>query len=116
MAVESSRCPAVAYRCRRPEQTVLYQVVQQHLETYLALAADEWDGPGVPAYLEREFRRYLECGILVYGLARARCPHCGHDLLVAFSCKGRALSPGCLSRSTVPLRVPSLSASGPRRH
>jgi hypothetical protein len=30
----------------------------------------------MPAYVEREFRRYLECGILAYGFARARCPDC----------------------------------------
>jgi hypothetical protein len=52
----------------------------------------------VPAYVEREFRRYLECGILAYGFARARCPDCGHDFLVAFSCKGRGLCPSCNAR------------------
>jgi hypothetical protein len=45
-----------------------------------------------------EFRRYLECGILAYGFARARCPDCGHDFLVTFSCKGRALCPSCNAR------------------
>jgi len=99
MAVESPGCRAVAYRRRHPEQTALYQVVQQHLETYLALAGeDDWDGQRVPAYVEREFRRYLECGILAYGFARARCPECGHDFLVAFSCKGRGLCPSCNAR------------------
>ena len=68
MAVASQGCRAVPYGRRRPEQTALYQVVQQHLETYLALAEeDDWDGQRVPAYVEREFRRYLECGILAYG-------------------------------------------------
>jgi hypothetical protein len=41
----------------------------------------------VPANVEREFRRYLECGF-----ARARCRDCGHDFLVALSCqRGEAL-------------------------
>ena len=40
----------------------------------------------------------LECGILAYGFARARCAECGHDFLVAFSCKGRALCPSCNAR------------------
>jgi hypothetical protein len=30
------------------------------------------DGDGVPQYVEGEFRRYLECGILAHGFARAR--------------------------------------------
>jgi len=47
---------------------------------------------------EREFRRYLECGIRAYGFARDRCPDCGHDFLVAFSCKGRGLCPSCNAR------------------
>ena len=99
MAAESQGCRTLVYRRRRPEQTALYQVVQQHLETYLALAGqDDGDGQRVPAYVEREFRRYLECGILAYGFARARCPGCGHDFLVAFSCKGRGLCPSCNAR------------------
>jgi hypothetical protein len=66
--------PAV-YARRRPEQTVLYRLVQQHLETYLTLACEgEAIGHAVPGYVERELRRYLECGILAYGFARARCP------------------------------------------
>ena len=38
------------------------------------------------------------CGILAYGFARARCAACGHDFLVAFSCKGRGLCPSCTAR------------------
>ena len=83
----------------RPEQTVLNRLVQQHLETYLALACEgDWDGHAVPGYVERELRRYLECGILAYGFARVRCPECGHDFLVAFSCKGRGVCPSCNAR------------------
>jgi hypothetical protein len=60
MADESQGCGPAPYRRRHPETTALYQVVQQHLETYLALAGEEdWDGQPVPAYVEREFRRYL---------------------------------------------------------
>ena len=81
---------------RRSETTTLYQIVQQHLETYLALAGEaDWDGQHVRADVERECRRYLECGILACGFCRARCPACGQDFLVAFSCKGRAVCPSC---------------------
>ena len=99
MAVASQGCGPCPYRRRHPEQTALYQVVQQHLETYLAIAGeDDWDAQRVPAYVERQFRRYLECGILAHGFARARCPDCGHDFLVAFSCKGCGLCPSCNAR------------------
>jgi len=57
-------------RRRRPERTPLDRAVQGHLETYLALAREgHFDAEGVPAYVEREFRRHLECGILARGLS-----------------------------------------------
>ena len=49
-------------------------------------------------HVEREFRRCLTCGILAHGFARARCGQCGHDFLIACSCKGRGVGPtraGC---------------------
>jgi hypothetical protein len=48
--------------------------VQTHFATWLALARDgQGDPDAVPGYVEREFRRYLECGLLAHGFARARC-------------------------------------------
>jgi len=84
------------YRRRRPETTTLYRIVREHLETYIA-QANEADpmGDGVPEHVEMEFRSYLECGIMAHGFARARCASCGHDFLVAFSCKGRGACPSC---------------------
>lgn len=74
----------------------LYQVVQHHLETFLARAsADDPMGYGLPEWVERDFRGYLECGILAYGFARARCEDCGHERLIPFSCKGRGICPSC---------------------
>ena len=43
----------------------------------------------------------LECGILAHGFARARCEQCGQDFLVAYSCKGRGMCPGCNTRRMV---------------
>ena len=37
------------------------------------------------------------CGILANGFARLRCPACGFERLLAFSCKGR-LCPSCWAR------------------
>jgi len=90
------------YRRRRPERTLLYRTVQTHFATWLALRRDGCDdGDPVPGYVEREFRRYLECGIFAHGFARARCGECGHDLPVAFSCKGRGVCPSCNTRRMV---------------
>ena len=64
---------------------MLYRLVQQHLETYIALSREGmFDEDSVPAYVECELRRHLECGTLAHGFARARCAQCGHDCLIAF--------------------------------
>jgi hypothetical protein len=52
----------------------------------------------IPRHIERELHRYLECGILACGFARAYCDTCGHDFLVAFSRKGRGICPSCTTR------------------
>jgi hypothetical protein len=56
---------AAVYRRRRPTATPLYPIVQHHLETFLARAAeaDPW-GEGVAGWVEEDFRAYLRCGIL----------------------------------------------------
>ena len=63
---EAKTTPGTAvYRRRHPERSAVYQVVQGHLETWLAgcRQADD-EGFPVAAYIEQDFRKYLECGIL----------------------------------------------------
>ena len=95
----SAACASVrtaVYRRRRPERTV-----QMHLATWLELTCDRRQSAAGPAPIEREFRRYLDCGILANGFARARCAECGHDFLIAWSCKGRGVCPACNTRRMV---------------
>jgi hypothetical protein len=84
------------YRRHEPEKTVLHGIVREHLETFLEQARGP-EGEGYPRFVEHEFRRYLECGLLCRGFARLRCAECGYERLVAFSCKGK-LCPSCLAR------------------
>ena len=94
----STRRTAV-YRPRHPEATALYQVVRDHLESFLEDGRRRTEhGFGYPGHLEKTFRRYLSCGVLSQGFARLRCKDCGHETLVAFSCKGRGLCPSCQGR------------------
>ena len=88
---------APAYRPRRPTETALYAAVREHLETFLAHARETYDAP-LPRYVEQELRAYLRCGVFAHGFVRAHCDGCGHDLLVAFSCKGRGVCPSCAGR------------------
>ncbi len=56
------------YQRRRPSQSALYHCVQEHLATWLAHSREGYGDDGsVPAHVEREFRRYLECCILAHG-------------------------------------------------
>ena len=91
------------YNPRHPERTLLYQTVVEHYETWLDLASSgQFDGQGdhhsPKPYVRKAFEKYLECGIFAHGFARARCGDCGHDFLVAFSCKGRGVCPSCNTR------------------
>jgi len=89
------------YRARQPAASALYAVVQHHVETFLAHAAEvDHVGYGVPTWapphamhalrgdpwVEKDFRAYLRCGILAYGFARARCEGCGHERLIPLAC------------------------------
>jgi len=90
--------PLGRYRRREPEKTLLHQVVREELETFLARAREHSaHGRGLPAFVERELRAYLDCGILARGFARVRCPDCGFERLVAFSCKAH-VCPSCATR------------------
>jgi len=90
----------VHYERHRPEQTTLYRQVQQYAAIFIEQAEAE-AGAALPQYVKDEFDSLLECGILSHGLMRLRCGDCGdcgHDKLVAFSCKRRGFCPSCGAR------------------
>src|SRR5712691_5971168 len=87
-----------AYVPRDPGQTVLYHAVADHLDTFLASLDADPDATGLPAYVQREFYDYLQCGILAHGFLRLGCDTCHHEVLLAFSCKRRGVCPSCAGR------------------
>jgi putative transposase/transposase-like zinc-binding protein len=91
--------PAVAtYAPRDPSHTVLYHVIAEPLETFLASLADDPEATGLPTYMQREFYDYVRCGILAHGFLRLGCDTCKKELLVPFSCKRRGFCPSCAGR------------------
>lgn len=84
------------YERHRPEQTLLYQLVEQHYPTFKASL--EFQGQNLPLYIQQEFEAFLECGRLEHGFLRVRCEDCHHERLVAFSCKKRGFCPSCGAR------------------
>ena len=101
------RTPGIAWRPlprgwrrREPDKTALHIVVRENLQTFLAEGRRRSDsGSGYPAFIEHEFSRYIRCGMLAWGFSRLRCPACGVEKIVAFSCKGR-MCPSCWARRT----------------
>jgi hypothetical protein len=59
----------LAQRTRaKPDGTVLYEAVRDNLATLLAEASEV--GRGLPRYVDRDFAKYLECGVLAHGCLR----------------------------------------------
>jgi len=110
-ASPSATLGSTGYRQRRPEQGVLHRVVHEYLETFLAEARARGDGAGLPRFVEREFRQFLDWASspavspASAATGARRCEDCKKDLLVAFSCKGRGFCASCCGR-----RMASLAA------
>lgn len=84
------------YERHRPEQTLLYQLVETHYPDFCAQL--DAQGRRLPAYVRQEFEDFLRCGRLEHGFLRVRCEDCKYERLVAFSCKRRGFCPSCGAR------------------
>lgn len=87
-----------SYPHRQSTETILYQVVQENLETFIQEAGSSRGGKGLPSYVKREFYEYLRCGVLAYGFLRLQCQDCHQERLLPFSCRGRGFCPSCGGR------------------
>jgi hypothetical protein len=84
------------YERHKPEQTLLYQIIEQHYSEFSSLM--DLQGRPLPFHVKQEFIDYLKCGRLEYGFIRVQCTDCHKDGLVAFSCKRRGFCPSCGAR------------------
>src|SRR3989442_1147719 len=99
--------PAVAtYEPRDPSRTVLYHVIADHLETFLASLDADPDAAGLPAYVQRVFSAFLRCGIRARGFLRRGCDPSPKGLLLPFSCRRRGFSPWCAARRMAQAAAP----------
>ncbi len=96
---------APVYHPREPTDSPLWKVLHNHYEAFKAGYDEDCEKqygffrPVVDEVVEE----YLRCGDLHEGFARVRCtnPHCRHEYLLAFSCKGRWFCPSCHSKKTI---------------
>jgi hypothetical protein len=85
-------CAPLHYERHRPEQTTMHRLMQQHAASFIA-HTEANTGSELPRFITDDFDAFLECGILAHGFLRLRCGECGHDKLLAFSCKRRGFCP-----------------------
>ena len=91
------------YRHRNPSESAHYRCVQDHFEQLEAVWSQRYEqryGFWRPYVLDVIYR-YLDCGDLHCGFARVRCDQCGHEYLLAFSCKRRHFCPSCHQKRVV---------------
>tara|TARA_Y100000296_G_scaffold60009_1_gene69445 strand:- start:3071 stop:3571 length:501 start_codon:yes stop_codon:yes gene_type:complete len=84
------------YKRHRPEQTLLYQLVEHHYPEFLEQLSHK--GKLLPKHVEKEFEEFLKCDRLEHGFLRLVCEDCKYEKLVAFSCKKRGFYPSCGAR------------------
>jgi ribosomal protein S27E len=91
------------YQPRNPKASGYYRCVQDHFE----LLEMHWPERYAPRYgfwrpyVTDVIYRYLECGDLHFGFARVKCQECGHEYLLAYSCKRRHFCPSCHQKRVV---------------
>jgi len=61
------------------EASVLHRVVRENLATLLRECAE---AGGLPRFVEKDFERYLSCGVLARGFTRVVCRLCRKERLV----------------------------------
>ena len=88
------------YQPRRPRASPLWQLVHHGWDDFLARYETRHRkslGPLHPA-ATATVQSFLQCGDLACGFTRLQCPDCGHERLLAFTCKGRHFCPSCHQR------------------
>ena len=88
---------------RDPKASPLWQIFSRHYESFERNYPEKFEkryGFFRPVIGE-VVRAYLKCGDLKEGFARVRCPNCGHEYLLSFSCKGRCVCPACMAKRAI---------------
>jgi hypothetical protein len=100
MANDTRRRHESLYKPRNPRKTPLWQILTRYFDEFLSAYEDRFQERYgyLSPYVEKVVRRYLRCGIPDFGFARIRCPDCGNEYLLAFSCKCRSFCPSCQKR------------------
>ena len=97
------RVDVSVYQPRNPQASGYFRCVQDHFEQLEMLWQNRYAsryGFWRP-YVIDVIYRYLECGDLHFGFARVKCQDCGHEYLLAYSCKRRHFCPSCHQKRVI---------------
>jgi ribosomal protein S27E len=85
------------YRQRHPERTVFYRVLFHYFDEFVAEYENRFETKYgyFRSVIQEVVEKYLDCGNPKSGFARIRCPDCGTERLLSFSCKVRGFCPSC---------------------
>ena len=104
-AWERERSHTRGYAKRDSTSTALYQVVSAGAESLKQTWSELYESHygALRKEVVEAFSKFLECGVLAHGCARAHCtnPECNHSELIPFSCKRRCLCPSCDAKRAV---------------
>jgi hypothetical protein len=84
------------YRPRRAQESVVSDVVRSHLPQFIEQAAA--GDFSLPAFVLGELEALLACGDPARGFTHLKCPRCGFDRFLPFSCKSRTICSSCAGR------------------
>jgi len=109
------------YTPRNPRLSDYYRCVEDFFEELERVHEERYQAR--LGYLRPEIGqtifRYLDCGCLQNGFARVKCDDCGHEYLVAFSCKRRHFCPSCHQKRVIEFGewfLDDLAVTVPHRH
>ncbi|RJX19276.1 MAG: transposase [Desulforudis sp.] len=103
--LNACRAPAdnAVYKPRNPRHSHYYRCIEAHFEELEGAWEERYQrtcGFWRPLVMDVIYK-YLDCGDLHFGFARVRCDTCGHEYLLAFSCKRRHFCPSCHQKRVV---------------
>jgi hypothetical protein len=92
-----------SFHPRRPRASPLWQLIHHTWDEFIARYETDHRpamGPLRPETIAH-VQEFIRCGDLAAGFTRYLCPDCGHQHLLAFTCKSRHFCPACHQRRTL---------------
>jgi len=91
------------YHPREPKASPLWQILDRYYDDFEKSYPEQFEkryGFFRPVIGESVYG-FLKCGDLKQGFARIRCPDCGNEQILSFSCKKRCICASCMAKRAI---------------